>query len=88
MRREGQSILEYTVLLVAAIAAILLMQRLLKASLMGSWRQTADTFGGGVLYQRGRTAERSAPRKVNLLIDCGDPGLDPRLLPSCDASIE
>jgi hypothetical protein len=43
------------VLMVALLAAWVLMQRLVKGSLMGAWKQTADVFGGGQQYAPGNT---------------------------------
>lgn len=53
--RRGQSTLEWVLLMAIMLAALLGAQRFLKASLMGQWRQTADTFGHGRQYDRSTT---------------------------------
>ncbi len=52
----GQSVLEYAVVLIVVVAALLGMQRYMKAHLMGRWRATADTFGGGQQYESAQSA--------------------------------
>ncbi len=45
MRRRGQSAVEYAVLIVLVVAALLAMQLYMKRGIMGKHRQTADEWG-------------------------------------------
>jgi Flp pilus assembly pilin Flp len=53
MKRQGsaQAIIEYVVLLMIVIVTLLLMGYYVRNSLSGRYRETADTFGQGVVYQ-------------------------------------
>ena len=44
-RRSGQSILEYTILVVVIIAAFLSMQMYVKRGISGRWRSAVDDLG-------------------------------------------
>ena len=52
---HGQSWIEYALVIAAVVAALVVMQRYLKASVMGRWRQAADTFGGGQQFEPGKS---------------------------------
>lgn len=43
----AQSTLEYAVVIVVVVGALLAMFGFLNRHIQGSWRQSADTFGGG-----------------------------------------
>lgn len=51
MTNKGNLILEYTVLIVIVIAALLGMHTYVTRGLSGRWRQSADVFGFGRQYQ-------------------------------------
>ena len=50
MRGKGFLSLEYAVLIVIAIAALMAMSTYFKRAICGKWRQAADTFGHGRQY--------------------------------------
>jgi hypothetical protein len=54
--KHAQSILDYIVLLVIIIAALLIMSYYIRNSLSGKMRESADVFGGGEVYDPGDTA--------------------------------
>ena len=54
-RRKGQAVLEYCILVVILVAALMAAKRFFKAVIMGRWQQTADSFGFGRQYEPGRT---------------------------------
>ena len=56
-RGRGSLSLEYVVLLVVGVAALLSMAIYLKRSLAGRWRQVGDTFGYGRQYEPGKTVK-------------------------------
>ncbi len=45
MQRSGQSVLEYVILLVIIIAALLTMQIYMKRGLQGRWKESVDGLG-------------------------------------------
>jgi Flp pilus assembly pilin Flp len=47
----GMSILEYTVLITALLAAILSVQVYLRRAISSKWRDAADSFGLGRQYE-------------------------------------
>ena len=49
----GQSILEYTVVIIVVVAALMAMFGLLNRHIQGSWREAADTFGQGRQFADG-----------------------------------
>lgn len=53
--KRGAFSIEYAVLIAIVIAALLGMQIFIKRSIMGRWRQAADTFGAGKQYEPGVT---------------------------------
>lgn len=54
--RRGVSVFEYVVLLAIMIAALIGMQRMMRAHVSGAWRDALDQFGHGHQYEKGRTA--------------------------------
>jgi Flp pilus assembly pilin Flp len=56
-KRQGFLAVEYAVLVIILVAALLSMSVYVKRSLCGSWRKAADTFGYGRQYQTGVTVE-------------------------------
>ena len=53
--RRGQAVLEYCMMVVILVAALMAARRFFKAVLMGRWQSTADMFGFGRQYEPGRT---------------------------------
>jgi len=47
--------LEYSVLAVVILAALLAMQVVLRRAISGKWRSTGDGFGAGRQYEEGVT---------------------------------
>ena len=56
--RRSQSILDYVSLIIIVIAVLLIMGYYVRNSLSGKFRQAADTFGGGEVYQPGHTIQK------------------------------
>ena len=54
-RRRGSLSIEYGVLVVVAVAALLAMAVYFKRALGGRWRQVGDAFGYGRQYEPGVT---------------------------------
>ena len=54
-RRLGFSTIEYALLLVIVVAALVGVQRYLKAGLMGRWKASVDVFGQGQQFEPGVT---------------------------------
>ena len=54
---KGQSIVEYMVLIVFVIAALLVSQKYLARSISGRWKSQADSMGYGRQYSYGQTLE-------------------------------
>lgn len=54
-RARAQSLIEYALLIAIVVVAFLGAQRLLRASVMGGWRETADAFGFGRQYEPRKT---------------------------------
>ena len=52
LQRRGQSVLEYTIMLVIVIAALVAMQSYLKRGVQGRWKESVD--GLGEQYDQGR----------------------------------
>lgn len=50
-RGRGQTAVEYAVLLVVVVAALLTMAVYAKRALTGKWREAGDTFGYGRQYE-------------------------------------
>lgn len=48
--KKGFTFLEYVVLIIMVIAAFLAMQIFMKRTLMGKWKDAADSFGFGRQY--------------------------------------
>lgn len=55
MSRRGVTVLEYTVLVMALLFALLAMQNTLRRVVSGRWKAAADVFGDGRQYQQGET---------------------------------
>ncbi|MBI4322873.1 MAG: hypothetical protein HY596_01210 [Candidatus Omnitrophica bacterium] len=55
-QRGGQTAVEYAVLIVVVVAALLAMAVYAKRALTGKWREVGDTFGYGRQYEPGATA--------------------------------
>lgn len=47
--------LQYALMLVVAVAAILALQVMLRRAISAKWKESADTLGGGRQYERGVT---------------------------------
>ncbi len=47
---KGVSVIEYTLITIVVLAALLGMQIYMKRAISGRWRQAADTFGYGRQY--------------------------------------
>ena len=56
-RRQGNIAIEYAVLAVVVIAALLGMSVFWMRALSGNWRQVGDSFGQGRQYEPGATTE-------------------------------
>ena len=52
LRLQGQSMIEYAVLIAVTAAALTGMAVYTKRALNGKWRQVGDTFGFGRQYER------------------------------------
>ncbi|MCM8800169.1 MAG: hypothetical protein NC900_05540 [Candidatus Omnitrophica bacterium] len=50
-RIKALSILEYALLIVIVVGALVAMQLYLKRSIAGYWRESIDTFGFGMQYE-------------------------------------
>jgi Flp pilus assembly pilin Flp len=50
-RSLAQSILEYTVVMIVVVAALIAMFGFLKRHLQAKWQESADTFGQGRQYE-------------------------------------
>jgi len=55
MKKNGQSILEYLVLLIIIIASLAIMRYYLRNTLSGKLRESADSIGQGETYRPGKT---------------------------------
>lgn len=55
IKRKGFSILEYTILVVVVLAALIAMRFYVQRAIMGKYRQATDTFGFGRQFEPGRT---------------------------------
>ena len=55
MERRAQGILDYVFALLIVIASLLIMGYYIRNSFSGKYRQTADSFGGGEVYDPGNT---------------------------------
>jgi len=51
MKSRAQGILDYVFALLIVIASLLIMGYYIKSGFSGKYRQTADVFGGGEVYQ-------------------------------------
>lgn len=49
-RRKGVTILEYALLLVALVAAVISAQVFLRRAISSKWRESGDSFGFGRQY--------------------------------------
>jgi len=55
MAKKGFSSLEYVVLIIVIIAALVVMSSHLRRAISGKWRTAADSFGQGRQYAPGVT---------------------------------
>lgn len=55
MKKCGQAILDYVILLAVVIAALLIMGYYIRNSLSAKLREGADTIGQGEVYRPGNT---------------------------------
>lgn len=55
MKRNGQSILEYIILLIIIIASLAIMRYYLRNTLSGKLREGADSIGQGETFRPGKT---------------------------------
>lgn len=53
---KGQSTLEYVMIVAILIAALLGIQRFLKASMMGRWKTIVDVYGFGRQFDTVKTS--------------------------------
>lgn len=53
--RKGQSFIEYAILVVLVVGALLAMRTYMVRSVQEKYRQSADVFGEGGQYERGIT---------------------------------
>ncbi len=53
--KSGMTTLEYSVLAVVILAALLAMQVALRRVISGKWRSSGDSFGSGRQYEEGVT---------------------------------
>lgn len=51
MRRRGQGILDAVVIFIVIVAALLLMARYIRNALSGKFREAADSFGRGEVFE-------------------------------------
>jgi Flp pilus assembly pilin Flp len=56
---KGSTMLEYAVLAVALVLALLVMQVPLRRAISYKWREAADSFGSGRQYEQGVTTVTS-----------------------------
>jgi uncharacterized protein (UPF0333 family) len=59
MKNKAQSILEYAVLIIVVVAALLAMQAYFKRGIQGRARSSADEISGGSMYAPGETTAHS-----------------------------
>jgi len=55
---KAQSVLEYTILIVIVVAALLAMRIYMLRAVQEKYRQSGDVFGEGEQYERGVTEQR------------------------------
>ena len=55
MKNRAQSIIDYVVTFTVVVAVLLIMGYYIRNSLSGKFRESADTFGQGEVYQPGET---------------------------------
>lgn len=56
MKRNGQAILDYVILLLVIISALLIIKHYIRNTLSGKIREGADTIGQGEVYRPGYTS--------------------------------
>lgn len=56
-KKQAQAVLEYVVLLLFVIGAILVFQKYVARSISGRWKAVGDTFGSGRQFDPNRTAQ-------------------------------
>ena len=79
---RGQSLLEYTVLLVIIIAALISMQVYMKRGVQGRWKDSVDQLGdqydpgktNGVITHRIESNSESRVQTIRTTTDAGDKG--------------
>lgn len=55
IRKNAQSILEYSILLIVIIASLMIMRYYLRNTFSGKLREGADSIGQGEVYRPGQT---------------------------------
>lgn len=60
MKKNGQAILDYTILLLIVIAALVIMGYYVRNSISGKMREGADSIGGGDVYRPGATTSTTS----------------------------
>ncbi len=58
MNRRGQSMIDYVILTAIVIAVLLIMGYYVRNSLCGKFRESADVFGGGEVYEPSVTTRK------------------------------
>ena len=56
-KKKGASTLEYSMMIIAIIACMLVMQKYIFRSMGGRWKNIGDTFGFGRQYDAAKTTE-------------------------------
>jgi hypothetical protein len=51
MRVRGQGIIDYVFMMLVIVAVLLIMGYYIRNSLSGKWRQGADVYGEGQVYE-------------------------------------
>lgn len=51
INRKASLLIEYTMVIIIFIAALVCMQVYMKRAICGRWRKSADVFGGGRQYE-------------------------------------
>ena len=70
-RKNGVSTIEYVMMIVVLIAAMLVMQKYILRAMSGRWRNIGDSFGFGRQYDPKKTTECIYDMSVNDWIGLG-----------------
>lgn len=57
-KKQGMTILEYSVLITVIVCALLAMQVTLRRAISFRWKGAADSFGSGMQYEQGVTTAK------------------------------